>query len=70
MRNKLKGYRVMAGYTQEDVAKMLGVSRVMYMYIENGTRTLTNDYELKVFKMLKAKIPNLKREDVFPVLDD
>jgi len=68
--NRLKGYRVMAGYTQEDFAKILGIDRTAYVYKENGSRKFTDDEKQLIYKELKKKLPNLKIEEVFPVLED
>lgn len=35
---KLIGFRRMAGFTQEDMARIIGVARVTYIRKENGER--------------------------------
>lgn len=65
--SRLKGYRVMAGFTQEDVAKMFGYSRVNYTYKENNQKLLSADERKKIFKLLRKKLPNLIYEELFPV---
>lgn len=65
--SRLKGYRVMAGFTQEDVAKMFGYSRVNYTYKENNQKLLSADERKKIFKLLRKKLPNLVYEELFPV---
>ena len=64
--SKLKGYRVMAGFTQEDLANHLGYSRVNYTYKENDQKLLSYDERKKIHKLLKRKLPNLKYDELFP----
>jgi Predicted transcriptional regulators len=64
---QLKGYRVMAGLTQEELAKALKISRVAYCYKENGQRTFTDKEENIILEKIKTAIPNIKREDLFPI---
>lgn len=70
MINKLKGYRTMAGYTQEEISKHLGISKSLYVYCENGIRTFTQERKNIVYQLLKKKIPDLKIEDVFPMFEE
>lgn len=64
--SKLRGYRVMAGFTQEDVANHLGYSRVNYTYKENDQKLLSYDERKKIHKLLQHKLPELKYDDLFP----
>lgn len=57
----------MAGYTQEDIAKLLGISAAMYNYCENGKRIFAAESEEKIFNTLKKKIPSLTMEELFPI---
>lgn len=65
--SRLKGYRVMAGLTQEDVAKEFGYSRVNYTYKENDQKLLTSEEKEKLFQLLSKKLPNLTFDELFPV---
>ena len=67
MNTKLKGYRTMAGFTQEDLARLLGISRLSFILKENGERRFTESQEHMIFSYLKEKLPDLKKEDVFPI---
>ena len=67
MNAKLKGYRVMAGYTQEEIANLINISTAMYNYCENGKRSFTNEKEALIFDALKQKIPTLTLEELFPI---
>lgn len=66
--SKLKGYRVMAGFTQEDLAKHLGYSRVNYTYKENDQKLLSYEERKKIHKFLKKKLPDLKYDELFPTV--
>lgn len=57
--NILKGVRVGFGYNQLDMANMIGISRKMYNYKENGKR----DFTLSEIKKI-AKHLNLTKEAV------
>ncbi|WP_129408394.1 helix-turn-helix transcriptional regulator [Marinitoga lauensis] len=60
MKNKLKVYRAMFDFTQEDLAKKIGVSRQTINYIEKGK------YAPSVLLALKlAYVFNCKVEDLF-----
>ena len=63
--NKLKGYRVMCGSTQEDFAKILGVSRLTYIHKENGVRTFSNQEQQILMVEIRKKLPEVAIEDVF-----
>lgn len=67
MVNKVKGYRVMAGYTQEDIAEKLGISRLSVIRKETGIGNYNEEEQKQLLKLLKEKIPDLNREDVFPI---
>lgn len=66
LNTRLKGYRVMAGFTQEDMAKILGVHRPYYTLKENGNK-FTREQKVVILKLLKKKIPNLTMEELFPI---
>ena len=66
--SRLKGYRVMCGLTQEDIAKSIGISRLSYLHKENGNKRFHSNEELAIVKLLKEKLPSIEREDVFPII--
>ncbi len=70
MNSKLKGYRVMAGYTQEAMAQLIRTSRPAFNMKENGNLKFSVEEERVIYQALKQKLPDLKKQDVFPVLDD
>jgi DNA-binding XRE family transcriptional regulator len=64
---KIKGYRVMAGYSQKDMASLINIGTVSYSLKETGKRQF-NQVELeKIFKVLKEKLPNLEFENLFTI---
>lgn len=62
----LKGFRVMAGFTQDDLASVIKKSRALYNYKENGKRAFTSQEERLLFEAIRSKIPEVKREQLFP----
>lgn len=67
MNAKLKGYRVMAGYTQEEIASVLHVSRQAYNMKENGVNGFSQKERHTIFDVLKQKLPELTFEELFPI---
>lgn len=65
MPNKLKGYRVMAGLTQKDMAEALGISPSAYNQKENGTININIDESKKLYEFIRNKLPNVNFEDIF-----
>ena len=65
MPNKLKGYRVMAGLTQKDMAEALGISSSAYNQKENGTININIDESKKLYEFIKEKLPAINFEDIF-----
>ena len=57
---KLHALRKQGGYTNEEMAKMLDISKSYYWQIENGARRVSYDLAIKI-----AKIFELKPDDVF-----
>lgn len=67
MNKKLKGYRTMAGYTQEKLAQLIGISRLSYILKENGDKRFSQGQEKAIFEVLQEKIPELTMEELFPI---
>lgn len=51
--NKVKGYRTMIGYSQEDMAKALDITRDTYRLKESGERQFTQDEMIKFLNEVK-----------------
>ncbi len=60
MKNKIKQLRKAAGLRQEDMAKMLDVSRQTIIAIENDKYNPTLELAMKIAKLLKIHV-----EDIF-----
>ncbi|MBF1100322.1 helix-turn-helix transcriptional regulator [Solobacterium sp.] len=60
MKNKIKQLRKSAGLRQEDMAKMLDVSRQTIIAIENDKYNPTLELAMKIAKLLKMHV-----EDIF-----
>lgn len=60
MKNKIKQLRKAAGLRQEDMAKMLDVSRQKIIAIENDKYNPTLELAMKIAKLLKMHV-----EDIF-----
>lgn len=43
MANRFKACRTLRGYTQDEVASMLGITRAAYSHYENGRRDIPTD---------------------------
>ena len=54
--NNLKSYRVKMGYTQEDMAEMLGITRNTYCNYEVQLRKLTIEKLTNIAKILKCDV--------------
>ena len=52
---KLKGARVEKRLTQEDMSRMLGISRLAYVYKENGRYSFTEQEIKKVCEVLEKE---------------
>ena len=60
MKNKIKQLRKAAGLRQEDMTKMLDVSRQTIIAIENDKYNPTLELAMKIAKLLKMHV-----EDIF-----
>lgn len=66
MPNKLKGYRVMAGLTQKDMAEALGISKISYVQKENDKGTFNINEVKKIIEILNSKLDKVvNTEDIF-----
>lgn len=63
--NKVKGYRTMAGFTQEEMAKALNISMVSYRLKEAGEREFTES-EMRAFvEKVKTINPSVTLDSIF-----
>lgn len=57
---KLKNIRKSFGLSTAQMAKLLNISKAMYIYVENGKRRLSYDLSIKI-----SKVFNLNPDDLF-----
>ncbi len=60
MLDRLKELRMQVGFSDLDMAKMLGISKTFYWQIENGKRGLKYHMAIRI-----AEIFGLKPDDLF-----
>ncbi|MGY3763112.1 helix-turn-helix transcriptional regulator [Granulicatella adiacens] len=63
--NKIKGFRVMIGLTQKDVASKLGISCESYINKENGRTSFKDTEKMKFKNLLLSSFPDITLEDIF-----
>lgn len=64
-KTRVKGYRVMLGLTQKEMADVLGLSAQSYYLKENGRVKFTYD-EMRVFRdMVQTIMPDVTIDDIF-----
>lgn len=56
MHNELKAHRIMNGYSQKDMAKVIGRTRDTYRRSESGQREFDLDEAGKISKFLQVPI--------------
>ncbi len=59
MKNKIKQLRKEAGLRQEDMAKVLGVSRQTIIAIENNKYNPTLELAMKIAKLLQLHVEEI-----------
>lgn len=63
--NKVKGFRTMAGFTQEEMAKALNISTTAYIMKESGKREFTES-EMRAFvEKMKTLNPDATLDLIF-----
>ena len=59
--SRIKALRTAKGYTQEQMAKQLGISRQRYARIENGLNSITLDLLTKIAAVLDVTVGDITR---------
>lgn len=59
--SRIKALRSAKGFTQEQIADQIGVSRQKYARIESGTNSITLDILSKVAKVLDVTVGDITR---------
>lgn len=63
--NKVKGYRVMAGYSQTEVADMLGLTKQTYCKRETGKTQFKPSEMLKLKNIISVVKPDITIDELF-----
>lgn len=63
--NKLRGIRARFGFTQEDIANQLGITREIYNKKENGKLDFTKKELKKLVVLFKDLDDKISIEDLF-----
>lgn len=63
--NKIAGYRVMIGFNQTQMGKVLGISKQAYSCKERGKNQFTDSEKVKLRNFLKDYFPNISVEELF-----
>ena len=64
-RTKLKGYRVMLGKSQDEMAKMFGITKQAYSAKERGISRFTDNEMITIKEMLKPIFPEITIDEIF-----
>ncbi len=70
MYRKLKELRKKKGYTSQDMAEKLGISKPFYSQIENQMRRLSYDMAIQIAKIFGKKPDQIFLEDHNPMKKD
>lgn len=62
--NKVKGYRVMCGYTQSEMAEMIGITKRTYTSKEQEGNWTVKEANA-IVEAIQRKNPMIKYEDIF-----
>ena len=66
MKNKIKDYRKKRGYTQEEMASFISVSRQSYINYESGEAEPSFETLKLISKILKTPIDDLLDNEIYP----
>lgn len=62
---KIRGLRVMAGFSQADIAKKFGVSSQSYSKKERGITAFTDNEKIIFTELINEVVPNETIESIF-----
>ena len=65
MQNKIKGYRIMAGFTQEEMSKALNIAVSSYNLKETGKREFTHSEMVAFVNKINTINPTITMDDIF-----
>lgn len=65
MKNVLKGYRIMLGYTQQQMADLLDISRQSYFMKESGRTPFKDSEKILIKKEISKLFPSITIDEIF-----
>lgn len=65
MDEKIRKYRILAGFSQSEVASKINICKQSYCNKENGITDFTKKETEKIYLLFKSKLPELKLETLF-----
>ncbi|MGX7024131.1 helix-turn-helix transcriptional regulator [Vagococcus hydrophili] len=63
--NKIAGYRIMLGMTQDQMAKKFNISKQAYWKKEKRQTQFSDKEKMKFKEILKPLFPNITIDDIF-----
>jgi DNA-binding XRE family transcriptional regulator len=64
-KTKVKGYRVMLGKSQDEMAKLFGITKQAYSAKERGVNRFTDKEMITIKEMLKPIFPEITIDEIF-----
>ncbi|NLD32629.1 MAG: helix-turn-helix domain-containing protein [Trichococcus flocculiformis] len=64
-RTKVRGYRVMLGKTQKEMAEIFNISKQAYSAKERGESRFSNEEMVTIKKMLLPMFPGITIDEIF-----
>lgn len=64
-RNKVRGYRVMLGKTQKEMAEIFNISKQAYSTKERGNSRFSNEEMVTIKEMLIPMFPGITIDEIF-----
>lgn len=63
--NKVKGYRNMLNFNQQEMAELLGISKQAYWNKENGKNEFSDKEKVIIKKILEPFFPKISIDEIF-----
>ena len=64
-KTKVKGYRVMLGKTQQDMANLFGITKQAYSAKERGVSRFSDNEKIAIKNMLLPLFPEITIDQIF-----
>lgn len=63
--NKVKGYRNMLNFNQQEMAELLGISKQAYWNKENGKNEFSDKEKVIIKRILEPFFPKISIDEIF-----